>query len=382
MSQPWITLEPFTLAGPLPAQAPLLWEWRYTGDGILANGTLISTSRPDANGYYQISGITGSRNGESITGLEPTGDAIPGNEGYPVDNLISPGGSLTVNGFGYETADGNYANPYYANYLTPPIYQEMFTQPTSSGFSEVPIAFQANRIPGVTIATVTPAFAGDALSLAVIQAPRSGTLSLYGLSVQYVPASKPPLRPVTFSFDVQDEHGSTTPVVTVIAAGDGSHKLSGAASGYTDISLGNGDNAIALSGSNNSVTVGSGADTVRGGYGDTINLDGNTKLAIYGTDEMVFVGDGNAAIDDRSTGLQLQIGPTTGHNVIVGFASDPSAVVDLTGGIGGFTDTATVLSALKSDGRGGTLLSFGNGHFLDFYGVMSSQLHAANFQVG
>jgi hypothetical protein len=83
----------------------------------------------------------------------------------------------------------------------------------------------------------------------------------------------------------------------------------------------------------------------------------------------VFVAGGNVAIDDLSTGLNLSIGPTIGHAVISGFASDPNGVVDLTGGLGGFTDPAMVLSALKSDGRGGTLLSFGKGDFLDFVGV-------------
>jgi hypothetical protein len=56
-------------------------------------------------------------------------------------------------------------------------------------------------------------------------------------------------------------------------------------------------------------------------------------------------------------------------------------VVDLTGGLGGFTDTAMVLSALKSDGRGGTLLSLGQGHFIDFVGVTPAQLHATNFDI-
>ena len=87
-------------------------------------------------------------------------------------------------------------------------------------------------------------------------------------------------------------------------------------------------------------------------------------------------------IDNLSTGLQLSIGPTIGRAVIAGFASDPGGVVDLTGGIGGFTDTAMVLAALQSDGRGGTLLSFGQSHFLDFAGVKPEQLHATNFHIG
>ena len=187
---------------------------------------------------------------------------------------------------------------------------------------------------------------------------------------------------MTFSFDLKDQNGSTTPVVTVIAAGNGSHTLTGAASGYTDISLGKGNNTINLSGSKNAVTLGSGSDTVHGGNGDTISIAGNTRLAIHGTDEMVFVAGGNVAIDDLSTGLHISIGPTIGRAVISGFSSDPNGVVDLTGGLGEFTDPTMVLSALTSDGRGGTLLSFGKGDFLDFVGVTPGQLHAANFHIG
>jgi hypothetical protein len=379
MNQPSITPEPFTLAGPLPPGAILLWEWKYSASGIAASGTLTSSSTLDTSGHFLISGITGSRNGDPITALEPAGQAIPGNEGFPVDDLIGPGGSLTGNGFGYETASGNFANPFFADFLTPPTFREVISKPA---FDEVSIQFQAHTVPGVTIATAAPAVPGDTMSLDVIHAPRSGFLSLHGTSVQYIPANKHSHTPVTFSFDLKDQNGSTTPIVTVIAAGNGSHTLTGAASGYTDISLGKGNNTITLSGSKNAVTLASGTDTVHGGTGDTISIAGNTRLTIHGTNEMVFLGGGNAAINDVSTGLQLTIGPTIGHAVILGFASDPNSVVDLTGGVGGFTDAAMVLSALASDGRGGTLLSFGKGHFVDFVGVSPAQLHATNFHTG
>jgi hypothetical protein len=379
MSQPSITPEPFALAGPLPAGAILLWEWQYSASGIAASGSLTSSSSLGASGHFLISGITGFRNGDPIIALEPAGQAIPGNEGFPVDDLIGPGGSLTGNGFGYETATGNFANPFFADFLTPPTFREVVSQPA---FSEVSIQFQAHMVPGVTIATAAPAAPGDTMSLDVIHAPRSGILSLIGTSVQYIPSSRNSHTPVTFSFDLRDQNGTMTPVVTVITAGNGSHTLTGAASGYTDISLGKGNNTITLSGSKNAVTLGSGADAVHGGNGDTISIAGDTRLAIHGTDEMVFVGGGNVAIDDFSTRLNLSIGPTIGHAIISGFASDPNSVVDLTAGVGGFTDTAMVLSALESDDRGGTLLSFGKGQFLDFVGITPAQLHATNFHIG
>ncbi len=427
-------LQPFALAGPVPAQASILWDWRYTGAGVTAGGTLTTASTRDADGYYQISGITGARNGAVITTLEPAGDAIPGNEGYPVDDLIDAGGQLSANGFGYETADGNYANPYYANYLTPPIDQEVFTQPASSGFAEVPIDFAAVMVPGVTIATVVPGRPSDALRLVVVDAPTSGVLSLDGTSVQYLPGNASPVA-VRFSFDVQDQQGGTTPVITVIASGSGSQKVFGALSGYTDISLGDGDSTVSvfgvantvylgngnqfvtalggdnsvtvgdgnsvislvgggntviagagndlvtLAGSGSTVTLGDGVDIVRGGVGNTINLE-NTTLSLYGADEMVFVGRGDATINDFSAGLHLTIGPGAGVDVLSHFASDPSGVVDLAGGVGGFVSAAAAVSALTSDGHGGSLLSFGSGGSLDFTGVAASRLHAWNFKVG
>ena len=131
------------LLAPFPGQASLLWNWTYTGEGIAASGTFTTEDVPDSGGYYHITGITGSRNDVAITGLEPTGEAIPGNPGFPVDNLITAGGLLTSHGFGFATADGNYANPFYADFRTPPRFLEVFTKPASMGFTEVPIQFTA-----------------------------------------------------------------------------------------------------------------------------------------------------------------------------------------------------------------------------------------------
>src|SRR5271165_777367 len=71
------------------AKALLLWNWSYSGAGISASGTFTTNDAPDAAGFYQIVGITGTDNGAAITGLQPTGTAIPGNEPYSVDNLVS-----------------------------------------------------------------------------------------------------------------------------------------------------------------------------------------------------------------------------------------------------------------------------------------------------
>lgn len=151
------------LAFSLPAQAALLWEWNYTGTGVAAAGTFVTSDAPDGSGFYQITGIAGSRNGVAITGLYPAGTAIPGNEGFPVDDLVNAAGLLTGNGFGFQTAEGNYSNPFFASFLTSPGFLEVFTQPASGGYSELPIVFAAVTVPEPgTTALVFVALAGFA----------------------------------------------------------------------------------------------------------------------------------------------------------------------------------------------------------------------------
>ncbi len=137
-----------------PAHATLLWDWSYGGDGISASGTFTTADTPDASGFFDITGISGLRNGVAITGLQPTGTAIPGNEPYAVDNLVRVAGSqLTVNGFGFSLADGTYSNPFYADFDTPPDYLEFYSVPGNPALStELPISFAAS-----IVATPAPA---------------------------------------------------------------------------------------------------------------------------------------------------------------------------------------------------------------------------------
>jgi hypothetical protein len=137
------------LAAAPPESSTLLWTWSYDAPGIAAEGTLTTTGTADADGFYLVTGITGTRNGESIIGLQPVGTAIPGNEPFAVDNLIAAEGpQLTGNGFGYALADGTYANPFFADFLSPPSYLEFFSAPPfGNGIgpedSEGPVDFTA-----------------------------------------------------------------------------------------------------------------------------------------------------------------------------------------------------------------------------------------------
>jgi hypothetical protein len=119
-----------TLLGIMQPASALMWNWSYSAPGIDASGTLTTNDTLNASGYYLITAITGMRNGETITGLQPTGTSIPGNEPFIIDNLISPDfPQLTGHGFGYETSEGNFVNPFFASFLNPPSYFEVFSAP-------------------------------------------------------------------------------------------------------------------------------------------------------------------------------------------------------------------------------------------------------------
>jgi hypothetical protein len=136
-----------------PAEALLLWNWSYSGTGVSASGTFTTNDAPDEPGFYQIVGITGADNGVTITGLQPTGTAIHGNEPYAVDNLVSAAEPhLTTHGFGFSLANGNYANPFYNassyyEYLSAPPY-------VSGAGPERPLSFSAVIVPEPSAASL------------------------------------------------------------------------------------------------------------------------------------------------------------------------------------------------------------------------------------
>jgi hypothetical protein len=136
------------------AAASLTWDWSYSGSSVTANGTFTTNDTPDVAGFYLITGITGTRNGDPIIGLGSAGSSIPGNEPFILDNLISLGNpQLTGEGFGFLTASGNYVNPFFASFLSPAVYLEVFSAPPFSGGltgsedSELPITFSASLQP-------------------------------------------------------------------------------------------------------------------------------------------------------------------------------------------------------------------------------------------
>ena len=101
-----------------------------SGRGDYGFRPLHNDDTPNADGFYEITGIKGETNGVAITGLHQPGTSIPGNDGYPVDNLVkSEAPQLSLHGFGYALADGTYANPFYGAHFVPPGVFAFFSDP-------------------------------------------------------------------------------------------------------------------------------------------------------------------------------------------------------------------------------------------------------------
>ena len=159
----------------VPANASTIWNWNYSGSGITAGGTLTTMDTPNEMGGYLITAITGTRNGIAITGLQPVGTPIPGNEPFDVDNLVflGPGPQLKTGGFGFSIADGTYSNPFYADFLPTPTYLEFFSAPPFTPGTpgpedtELPIDFSASPV-------VTPEPASGLLVAGILAAMAFG----------------------------------------------------------------------------------------------------------------------------------------------------------------------------------------------------------------
>ena len=125
-----------------PALSQLTWCWRFAGSGVSAAGSFITGNVADQAGFHRIIAINGTANAAAVTALQPNDTAIPGNAGFPVDNLIRPTApQLTKHGFGFAAADGSYHNPFhleqYLDYVSRPPYAD------GKG-AEPPIQFKAS----------------------------------------------------------------------------------------------------------------------------------------------------------------------------------------------------------------------------------------------
>ena len=194
---------------------------------------------------------------------------------------------------------------------------------------------------------------------------------------------------LTFRYKVAAGQNTSRLAVTGVSLPSGASVTSGSGSiaDFTN-ATGNLPGHVVIDTSRTRTTIGTGTgQIVNAGTGnDVVTLGGgNATLVFHGTNDVAFLGGSgsvvNATINDLSQGLFIYV-LTGGADKISGLAADPSAVIDLLGGVGGYANVTQVLSALTPDNAGGTLLPLGSGHSIDFVGVAPSGLHAANFQIG
>ena len=194
---------------------------------------------------------------------------------------------------------------------------------------------------------------------------------------------------LTFRYKVAAGQNTTRLAVTGVGLPSGA-SVTGSTGGVADFTKANGNlgGQLIVDTARIRTTIASGTgQTVNAGTGnDIVTLGaGNATLVFHGNNDVAFLGGGsstvNATINDQSQGLLVYV-LNTGVDKITGLATDPTAVIDLLGGLGGYTSVTQVLAALTPDNAGGTQLSLGSGHSIDIVGVAPGSLHAANFQIG
>jgi hypothetical protein len=132
---------------PGAARADLLWRWTCAGSGFEASGAFTTGSAPNADGFYEIKAITGEAGGVAITRLQPTGTAIPLNQGFPVSNLVREAKpQLSVEGFAFALANGAYANPFFGARFSPPGFYAFLSDPGTGKTSEPMVEFAASLV--------------------------------------------------------------------------------------------------------------------------------------------------------------------------------------------------------------------------------------------
>jgi hypothetical protein len=129
------------------------------------------------------------------------------------------------------------------------------------------------------------------------------------------------------------------------------------------------------------VSLLAGAEAYLTGASNTISLGASASLDILnGAGDIVTAASGDR-IADAGAATLIKAGGSVGTLKIYNFGDDPTGVVDLLGGAGGYTSPQAAFAALISDGAGGADLPLGAGA-IDFISLAASHLSAANFRIG
>lgn len=194
---------------------------------------------------------------------------------------------------------------------------------------------------------------------------------------------------LTFRYQVAAGQNTTRLAVTGVGLPSGA-SVTNSAGAVANLTKANGNlgGHLIVDTSRIRTTIATGTgQTVNAGTGnDVVTLGGgNATLVFHGNNDVAFLGGGssavNATINDQSHGLTVYV-LNGGVDRITGLATNSTAVIDLLGGLGGYTSVAQVLAELRPDNAGGTRLSLGSQHSIDIVGVAPGSLHAANFRIG
>ena len=144
-----------------------------------------------------------------------------------------------------------------------------------------------------------------------------------------------------------------------------------------------GDDDVVYTTSGDSVWMVSGVDDTIAGSNFTIYASYGNKLTLSNGTQDTFVAAYNGIVTDLATGTLFRIGANVGSLQFVNFAADPTAVIDLLGGAGGYASPEAAAAAVVSGGSpGGSELPLGDNGMLLFDNRTPSQFTAANFKIG
>jgi len=131
---------------------------------------------------------------------------------------------------------------------------------------------------------------------------------------------------------------------------------------------------------NNLIAVGDQSDTIAlMGGGNSVGGGGDLNIVFDGADNDVFLAAGATSIADHSNALEITVNSPDTLLTISSYNAVSGAVVDLVGT--SFAAVGAVLSALKGDGSGGTILSLGYGGEIHFIGLSQIALTASSSAV-
>ena len=94
------------------------------------------------------------------------------------------------------------------------------------------------------------------------------------------------------------------------------------------------------------------------GSNNTINVGANSNITVSGAGDTLILGSGDNVWFSGATNSEVVVG-ASGKATIDSFLPTANDVIDLINGAGGYTTTAAIMSALTSDGAGGSILSLG-----------------------